>query len=801
MAADGPPTPGPTPGLTPADGASAPGPTDTGTLGRIRRWVARAGIGRGFTAALGVAAVALAFGTFIVLSDERLGSDPNVIYSLIGVDLLFLLPLGLLVARRIVRLWGERRRGLAGSKLQVRLLLLFGGLAAAPAIIVAGFSGLFLSLGLENWFSQRVRAALDESQAVAEAYLEEHRNTIRSDIIAMATDISREGPSLLADPYAFGNYFAAQTALRSLNEAVMFTDQGQVVARAGMTLSLEIGGLPLWAVERARRGEVVPIGRDPFDTEAQSDDRVRALIYLERFSNIYLLVGRFVDERAVSHVERHREAIASYANLGQRLFGLQVTFAMIFSLVTLLLVLAAVWVGLLVGNRLLQPIAALITAAERIRSGDLAVRVAEEGNDDELATLSRAFNRMTSQLEAQRGALIAANRALDDRRRFTESVLSGVSAGVIGLDAAGHINLPNRSASTLLSDDLEARIGQPFDEAVPEMKKLLDAARASPERVIRDEVVLQRDGRRRRLIVRVAPERVQGGTTGFVVTFDDITELEQAQRQAAWADVARRIAHEIKNPLTPIQLSAERLKRKYLAEIRSDPETFRICIETIVRQVGDIGRMVDEFSSFARMPAPVMRADSLADIVHQAVFLHRNARAHIAFAITLPPQPIKAMVDARLVGQALTNLLQNAVDAIEGRDHPAEGQTLPQGRIEVTLARDEARAYIIVADNGRGLPTENRERLTEPYVTTRAKGTGLGLAIVKKIMEDHGGVLILEDRPEGGARVSLTLPALGPLALDPPTAGSPSPGASTEQPETEGSDGASTAVKALAHGA
>jgi two-component system nitrogen regulation sensor histidine kinase NtrY len=336
------------------------------------------------------------------------------------------------------------------------------------------------------------------------------------------------------------------------------------------------------------------------------------------------------------------------------------------------------------------------------------------------------------------------------------------------------------------------------------MKKLLDAARASPERVIRDEVVLQRDGRRRRLIVRVAPERVQGGTIGFVVTFDDITELEQAQRQAAWADVARRIAHEIKNPLTPIQLSAERLKRKYLAEIHSDPETFRICTETIVRQVGDIGRMVDEFSSFARMPAPVMREESLGDIVHQAVFLHRNARAHIAFVTQLPPRPIKAMVDARLVGQALTNLLQNAVDAIEGRDAPADAEigsgaeraVLPPGRVEVTLAREGGRAFIIVADNGRGLPRENRERLTEPYVTTRAKGTGLGLAIVKKIMEDHGGALILEDRQDGGARVSLTLPA---LALSEP--GASDQGAPAEQAEANGADEAPAAPKAMAHGA
>ena len=739
---------------------------DPGVLPRLRRWIARAGIGRGFAIAFGIAAVALAGATFVVLSDERLGSEADVIYSLVALDLLFLLPLGVLVAVRIGRLWSERRRGLAGSKLQIRLLYLFGGLAATPAIIVAAFSGLFLSLGLENWFSERVRAALDESQAVAEAYIDEHRNTIRSDIISMASDLNREGPSLLADPFMFDNYFTAQSSLRNLNEAVMFTLQGQVLARAGLTLSLELAGLPLWAMERARIGEVVPIGRDPFDTSGEAEDRVRALIYLERF-DAYLLVGRFVDERVVNHVQRHRAAVASYANLGQRLMGLQLTFAMIFTVVTLLLVLAAVWGGLMIGNRLLQPITGLVAAAERIRSGDLGVRVAEEGSDDELATLSRAFNRMTSQLEAQRGALVAANRALDDRRRFTEAVLSGVSAGVIGLDAAGRINLPNRSASTLLGEDLDKRVGTPFEEAVPEMTRLIEAVRASPERVIHDQVVLQRDGKRKLLTVRIAPERVQEGTIGFVVTFDDITELEQAQRQAAWADVARRIAHEIKNPLTPIQLSAERLKRKYLGEITSDPETFRICTETIVRQVGDIGRMVDEFSSFARMPAPVIRPESVNELVHQTVFLQRNARTDIVFTVGLSSEPVKVMIDARLMGQALTNLLQNAVDAIEGRDPPADGGALPQGQIDVQVHRNDGEVTIAVSDNGRGLPKENRERLTEPYVTTRAKGTGLGLAIVKKIMEDHRGSLRLDERPEGGACVSLILPIAGAQSAPP----------------------------------
>jgi len=385
------------------------------------------------------------------------------------------------------------------------------------------------------------------------------------------------------------------------------------------------------------------------------------------------------------------------------------------------------------------------------------VRVEEGKSDDELGSLSRAFNRMTSQLHTQRGERVEANRQIDERRRFTEAVLSGVSAGVIGLDGEGHVNLPNRSATVLLSADLDRMIGRDFREAVPEMAPLLEAARAAPNRLAQDEVIIQRGGRRRTLLVRIAGERVAGGTIGYVVTFDDITELEAAQRKAAWADVARRIAHEIKNPLTPIQLSAERLKRKYLGEITSDPETFRICTETIVRQVSDIGRMVDEFSSFARMPAPVLRPEDLVELVRQTVFLQRNARPEITFETELPAHPVKLALDQRQIGQALTNLLQNAVDAIHGRSEA--GEEVPPGRIVVRLHQRGDSIAVVVEDNGKGLPTDNRDRLTEPYVTTRSKGTGLGLAIVKKIMEDHGGELTLADRPLGGAIVSLIFSA------------------------------------------
>ncbi|HEX6979241.1 MAG TPA: PAS domain-containing sensor histidine kinase [Alphaproteobacteria bacterium] len=738
-------------------------------LQRLRLWADRVGLANKLAIGLTVAAVASCFATYAALTGEGLSPDPRAVLLLLNLNLILLLALGAVVARRIVQLWAERRRGSAGSKLHVRLVVLFSALAAAPAVIVAVFSVLFFNIGVQSWFSERVRSALGESLAVAESYLEEHRNTLRADILAMAADLNAEGPMLLANPRRLAQIVSAQTTLRSLSEVVLFNAQGHVLARSGLTLSLAFEVIPAWVIQKAREGEVVVITPDDDDATGALGDRVRAIVRLEHFDDVFLMVGRFVEQRVVAHVERTREAVAAYESLEGRRSGLQITFAMIFVLVALLLLMAAVWIGLVIATRLVRPIAAMSAAAERVRSGDLSVRVAEAGSDDELDSLARAFNRMTSQLESQRRELVEANRQIDDRRRFTEAVLSGVSAGVIGLDAEGRINLPNRSATVLLSADLDRMIGRDFREVVPEMAGLFDAARAAPDRLAQDEVVIQRDGRRRRLLVRITGERVSGGTIGFVVTFDDITELEAAQRKAAWADVARRIAHEIKNPLTPIQLSAERLKRKYLNEITSDPETFRICTETIVRQVGDIGRMVDEFSAFARMPAPVMRPDDLVELVRQTVFLQRNAHADIAFDTILPAHPVRLSIDQHQIGQALTNLLQNAIDAIHGRN-PSDGEPLPQGRIVVRVAEEAGRVVLSVEDNGKGLPSDMRDRLTEPYVTTRAKGTGLGLAIVKKIMEDHGGELVLDDRPGGGAVVKLVFSAAstGGRAADAP---------------------------------
>jgi two-component system, NtrC family, nitrogen regulation sensor histidine kinase NtrY len=734
------------------------GASGTTVTQRFRLWSDRIGLSRYLAIALTVAAVAAGIATYAVLTGDEFAPDPRTVLLLLNLDLVLLLMLGVIIARRIVQLWAERRRGSAGSKLHVRLVVLFAVLAATPAVFMAVFSALFFNLGVQAWFSERVRVALSESLAVAEAYLDEHRQTIRADILAMAADLNREGPAQLANPRRFSQFVNAQAAIRSLSEVVAFEGQGRVLARSGLTMSLEFEVIPTWALEKARGGDLVLFTPDDDTSTSALGDRVRALIKLDRFDDVYLLVGRFVEQRVVAHVERTRQAVAEYESLEGRRSGFQITFAMIFVLVALLLLLAAVWVGLLLATKLVKPIGGLIAAAEQVRAGDLTARVAENPTDDELGLLSRAFNRMTSQLESQRRELVAANRQIDDRRRFIEAVLFGVSAGVVALDGQGRINLPNRSASLLLSSDLARAIGDDFGETVPEMKPLLDQARAAPDRVAENEIVVMRQGRRRSLLVRIVGERFEGETIGFVVTFDDITELEAAQRQAAWADVARRIAHEIKNPLTPIQLSAERLKRKYLAEIKSDPETFRICTETIVRQVGDIGRMVDEFSSFARMPAPVMRREDLVTLLRQTVFLQRNARPEIRFVTELPETPVWLAIDARQIGQALTNLLQNAVDAIQGREI-VPGRELEPGLVVVRLDALEEGTVITIEDNGKGLPVDQRERLTEPYVTTRAKGTGLGLAIVKKIMEDHAGQLILGDRQGGGAAVKLVFTA------------------------------------------
>ncbi|MFN3233783.1 MAG: sensor histidine kinase, partial [Alphaproteobacteria bacterium] len=370
--------------------------------------------------------------------------------------------------------------------------------------------------------------------------------------------------------------------------------------------------------------------------------------------------------------------------------------------------------------------------------------------DDEITVLSRTFNRMTEQLQSQRNELVEANKQLDHRRRFTEAVLEGVKVGVIGLNARGEVDLPNSAALSILSESEDGLKGKPLTQAVPEISELMTKAARSPNVLVQEEITIVRQGQPRNLLVRVSPERADGRITGFVATFDDITELAAAQRTAAWADVARRIAHEIKNPLTPIQLSAERLKRKYNKEVETDPEVFSHCTDTIIRQVGDIRRMVDEFSGFARMPAPTFRPEDIRELARQTLLFLEVSSPDVTFSFDAPDEPVTVTCDGRQIAQAMTNIIKNAVESIHGRK-AKDGDAAPAGKIAVSIKQEGDSVAVEVSDNGLGLPTDQRDRLTEPYVTTREKGTGLGLAIVKKIMGDHGGELVLSDRTSGGA--------------------------------------------------
>jgi two-component system nitrogen regulation sensor histidine kinase NtrY len=710
-------------------------------------WSGRNGLGGKVAAALIIASVMAGAATYAALTADAPFGDPHTVLLLLNFDLILFLMLGLIVARRIVALWVQRRQGAAGARLHVRFVTWFSIVAVVPAILVALFSVGFFYLGVESWFSDRVRTAIDESVVVASAYLEEHKQAIRGDILAMANDLN----AVPNGTPEFQAILSEQALLRDLSDAMVFDGMGRIKASTGITFALGLDLPPIAAVEAARRGA----GEVQIMTSDQQD-RVTAMVRL--YGDVFLYVARPIDPRVLAHTSIAKAAADQYAELEGSRSSLQIQVWLIFIVVALLLLLAAVWLGLHFAKQLVQPVSELIEAAEQVRAGDLETRVKEPRAGDELAILSRTFNRMTSQLSSQRAELVEANRQLDKRRRFTETVLAGVSAGVIGLDLDGQITLANRSAAEFLGYEPGLLAGRPLAEILPEIAPILGQLGSTQSRFLQSQFDLRRPGLpHRTLLVRIAAEQQGKQVRGYVATFDDMTELLQAQRKAAWADVARRIAHEIKNPLTPIQLSAERLKRKYLKEIHSDKETFVTCTDTIVRQVGDIGRMVDEFSAFARMPQPVMRHERLSDLASQALFLQRQAHAGIRFEITKGPETITAECDGRQITQALTNLLQNAIDAIQARV-PEEGQTLPRGTIEVALSTKDGRALIAVADNGKGLPNAERDRLTEPYVTTRAKGTGLGLAIVKKIMEDHAGSIEMHDNPGGGARIILSIP-------------------------------------------
>jgi len=693
--------------------------------------------------AVGVALLS-ATATFLVLA----GLTPIAPVHEVVVDLLLgnaitgLLLLAI-IGREVWVVVQARRRGRAGSRLHVQIVGLFAVIAAVPTVLVSVVASTTLDRGLDRFFSTRTRAMIEQSLVVANAYVNEHADAIRGDILAMAYDLGRAKPIFDQDRDQFKKILGAQATGRNLSTALLIKPDGSAVDRAGVTSDKNVI-LPN-AELLAQVNDT-----DPRVALLPEDNHLAAVVKLHGYDNTYLYVARPLDPRVVQQLRATQDSVGEYANLEARRLGIQIAFGLMFAIIALIVLLSAAWIGLDFANRLVAPIRRLIGAANVVSTGNLQIQVPVRRSEGDLARLGETFNKMTQELRTQHEDIVRARDLIDSRRRFTEAMLAGASAGVIGVNAEGRISILNRSAERLMGRVESEVLGLPLSQVTPELSGIFEAARSGNQRLIQRQIAVTRDGQERNYSVRVTSEQATEAEHGYVITIDDITELVLAQRTSAWADIARRIAHEIKNPLTPIQLSAERLRRKYSKSIIEDPAVFEQCTETIVRQVDDIKRMVDEFSRFARMPKAVVADEDVADTVRQGVFLLRVAHPDIDFDVELEAESMPAHFDRRLISQALTNIVKNATEAIAAVP-PGE---LQRGRIIVRAQRDGKEVVVDVIDNGIGLPRENRARLLEPYVTTREKGTGLGLAIVGRILEEHGGRLELRDASEkvAGAR-------------------------------------------------
>lgn len=667
-----------------------------------------------------------------------------------------------------VRLWhvlAERRDQLAGSRTHLQLVWLFSALAVVPAFIAFLFAFTILRTSLDDVFSERIENYQNTARDLANGLVEIKAADMEQRMRLIAQDLSRQeeaGVGFEQTPISFRRYFYAQAQIRGLSALYLLDNERRIMVRA----EIDDGRYNLPSAEAFGNLENTNTPGEIFFFGVNDDARFdvfRGALQVEHYGGGFLIGYQPVDAVTTQRLFAVREVRNDWLEAGQGRERLERVFLFGYVVLAIIILFGAIWLALWAATRIVQPIGRLVNMAERVSGGELGARVEVYKEDGELGVLARSMNHMTAQLQTQRDDLIDTNRQFDNRRRFTEAVLSGVSAGVVGLKADGRITIANKSAAELLGEDSGRLTGAQIQDIMPELEFLFEKAAESPFSEIGDQLDLVRQGRMRTLNVRIVKDRAEG-EGNYVVTFDDITQLIAAQRNAAWGDVARRIAHEIKNPLTPIQLSAERLRRKYLNEVTSTPEVFDKCTETIIRQVSDIGRMVDEFSSFARMPKPVIAREDLREMIKAAVFPQKVAFPDIAFTVETPDHPVYADCDGRLIVQALSNLLKNAGESIGARltEDPggAPGDSRP-GEIRISLAEEDAVSRIHIIDNGVGLPAEQRHRLTEPYMTTRAKGTGLGLAIVKKAAEEHGGGLDFSDDYSlgpTGARMTLTLP-------------------------------------------
>ncbi|NIX77477.1 sensor histidine kinase NtrY-like [Microvirga terricola] len=701
-------------------------------------------------------ALASALATFLVLAGATpiLPTHDVVLWVFFFNGALIVLLLGI-VAWQTRKLMRERRAGAAGAGLHVRIVGLFSLVAVLPAILVAVVATVTLERGLDPWFTGSIKDLMFNTVEIARSYRELQCRTLARETQLMAADLNRAKVLYDADRKVFRDFMNSRAVFLGFPLAMILEPDGSVVEK--------LEARPLEGVPQPTKEDL----DEASDKEAlclfpRSGNVFRSVLKLEAHGGRILYVAREVDPRAVEFPPAAEAGVAFYEALEQKKVGIQVAFASMFTLIAVIVLLSAIWFGLNFANRLIAPIRRLIHATDQVASGNFYVQVPVRRGEGDLAHLGETFNKMTSELRHQHDGLTAASDLIDRRRRFTEAVLAGVSAGVIGIDAQGIITIANPSTEALLGTPLDDLLGHPITTILPEVAMLVAEMGASRQRLAQQQIQITRKGKERTINVRVTSEHSRMEERDLVITLDDITDLVAAQRTSAWADVARRIAHEIKNPLTPIQLSAERIRRKYGKVIVTDRDVFDQCTDTIIRQVDDIKRMVDEFSSFARMPKPTIGDEDLVETIRQVVFMMRIAHTEIQFVDQLPSRPVVAPFDRRLLSQAVTNIVKNATEAIAAVPEPERGK----GQISVLLD-DTHPDYLILAvtDNGKGFPVEGRQRLLEPYMTTREGGTGLGLPIVSKILEEHGGGMDLVDNPAGrGGQVRMWIPKIKTVA-------------------------------------
>ena len=736
-----------------------------------------------------------ALATYAILTGlTPISPSGEVVFATLFINVLLIVAMFATIAWQatgLIRAWHDK---VPGARLHVRIVALFSVIAALPGILIAVAATTTFSRSLDGWFSTKTREIINTSGEVARAYLDVHGQLINTDILNMARDINQAAEAGPVAPGELQKLLLAQTALRGLRLGYIIDGDGKPVVSAFEDEKLPFAKPPREAIAKADDGQVPLL-------DSNSTARVYAVAKLDKLPGRYLYVARDLSPTVVGQMRRTEQNANEYYSLRKVSKNLKIAHGLMYFMISITSLLAAIWAGLWFAARFVAPIRRLIEAAEEVSGGNLAVALPEKRGEGDLRRLSMTFNRMTRELKSQRDALVAVNWQLAERRRFTEAVLSGVSAGVIGLDADGAITLVSRSAENLLAAGSANLVGKSLAEVIPEFGAVLGKG-SDPglKPKSQDQIAVMIGPNERTFAVQVTREQAGKGDVGSVVTFDDVTDLVAAQRTSAWADVARRIAHEIKNPLTPIQLAAERIKRKYGSQITTDRETFDTLTDTISRRVGDIKSMVDEFASFARMPQPQMENGDLREVVHEPVVLFRESHQAIAFDLDMPSGPVPGFADRRLLTQALTNLVKNATEAIDAMAQSPDKPEGWRGRIETRMIRLRDRVVIEVIDNGIGWPKQNRAKLLEPYVTTRAKGTGLGLAIVQKIVEQHRGTLELADAPLApdrprGAMMRLTLPmpivddapAAVPTTLEPRAAQLAAAPQSTE-PSSTGSD-------------